>query len=78
MSLFYAKEASACSLYQPKIAQSMIAQLIRGMAFLHSENIIHSELYGEFGKPYSEAVVRRDIWMVGLVFAAMGLHWAKK
>lgn len=41
MSLFDAKEASTFRLFQPKVAQSIIAQLIRGVAFLHSEGIVH-------------------------------------
>lgn len=41
MSLFDAKEASLSGLFQPKVAQSIIAQLIRGVAFLHSNDIVH-------------------------------------
>lgn len=41
MSLFDAKEASTFGLFRPKVAQSIIAQLIRGVAFLHHENIVH-------------------------------------
>lgn len=41
MSLFEAKEASIFGLFRPNIAQSIIAQLIRGVAFLHGENIVH-------------------------------------
>jgi hypothetical protein len=41
MSLFDAREASIFGLFRPKVAQSIIAQLIRGVAFLHSENIVH-------------------------------------
>lgn len=41
MSLFDAKEASSFGLFRPKVAQSIIAQLIRGVAFLHSEDIVH-------------------------------------
>ncbi|KAJ5934433.1 hypothetical protein N7466_003980 [Penicillium verhagenii] len=42
MSLFDAKEASTFGLFRPKVAQSIIAQLIRGVAFLHNEHIVHS------------------------------------
>lgn len=41
MSLLDAKEASIFGLFQPKVAQSVIAQLIRGVAFLHSEGVVH-------------------------------------
>lgn len=41
MSLLDAKEASSFGLFRPKVAQSIIAQLIRGVAFLHSEDIVH-------------------------------------
>ncbi|KAJ5146536.1 CMGC/SRPK protein kinase [Penicillium bovifimosum] len=41
MSLSDAKEASTCCLFPPKVAQSIIAQLIRGVAFLHSNDIVH-------------------------------------
>lgn len=41
MSLFDAKETSSFGLFRPKVAQSIIAQLIRGVAFLHSEDIVH-------------------------------------
>ena len=41
MSLFDAREASTFGLFQPKVAQSIIAQLIRGLAFLHSNDIVH-------------------------------------
>jgi serine/threonine protein kinase len=41
MSLFDAKEASTFGLFRPKVAQSIVAQLIRGVAFLHHENIVH-------------------------------------
>lgn len=41
MSLFDAKEASTCKLFRPNVAKSIIAQLIRGVAFLHHENIVH-------------------------------------
>ncbi|GLA30228.1 hypothetical protein AnigIFM63326_008429 [Aspergillus niger] len=43
MSLFDAKESSEIGLFQPKIAQLIIAQFIRGVAFLHNihlENIL--------------------------------------
>ncbi|KAJ5642290.1 hypothetical protein N7490_006290 [Penicillium lividum] len=45
MSLFDAKEASSFGLFRPKVAQSIIAQLIRGVAFLHSEDIVHGDLH---------------------------------
>lgn len=38
MNLFDAREASTFGLFRPKVAQS---QLIRGVAFLHSEDIVH-------------------------------------
>jgi hypothetical protein len=41
MSLVDAREASTIGLFRPKVAQSIIAQLIRGVAFLHSQNIVH-------------------------------------
>ena len=41
MSLLDAKEASIFRLFQPKVARSIIAQLIRGVAFLHSEHVVH-------------------------------------
>lgn len=41
MSLFDAKEASTFGLFRPRVAQSIIAQLIRGVAFLHEENVVH-------------------------------------
>jgi serine/threonine protein kinase len=41
MSLFDAKEASVFGLFQPKFAQSIIAQFIHGVALFHSENIVH-------------------------------------
>lgn len=41
MSLFDAKEASIFGLFQPTVAQSIIAQLIHGVAFLHSQDIVH-------------------------------------
>ncbi|GIK05836.1 hypothetical protein Aspvir_009950 [Aspergillus viridinutans] len=45
MSLFDAKEASTFGLFRPKVAQSIVAQLIRGVAFLHHENIVHGDLH---------------------------------
>ncbi|KAJ5186385.1 hypothetical protein N7449_011149 [Penicillium cf. viridicatum] len=45
MSLFDAREASTFGLFQPKVAQSIIAQLIRGVAFLHSNDIVHGDLH---------------------------------
>ncbi|KAJ5580245.1 uncharacterized protein N7459_006230 [Penicillium hispanicum] len=41
MSLFDSKEASISGLLQPTVAQSIVAQLIHGVAFLHSQNIVH-------------------------------------
>lgn len=41
MSLFDAKEASTFGLFRAKVARSIIAQLIHGVAFLHSERIVH-------------------------------------
>ncbi|KAJ5223964.1 hypothetical protein N7468_008506 [Penicillium chermesinum] len=41
MSLFDAKEASTFGLFRPNVARSIIAQLIRGVVFLHSRDIIH-------------------------------------
>lgn len=41
MSLLDAKEASVFGLFQPGIARSIIAQLICGVAFLHSRDIVH-------------------------------------
>lgn len=41
MSLVDAREASTVGLFRPKVAQSIIAQLIRGVGFLHSQNIVH-------------------------------------
>ncbi|RJE23451.1 Protein kinase domain protein [Aspergillus sclerotialis] len=71
MSLFDAREASTIGLFRPKVARSIIAQLIRGVAFLQSRYYIHlgnilvqfpttSELYERFGEPQSEAVVHLD------------------
>ncbi|GKZ37239.1 hypothetical protein AbraIFM66950_008696 [Aspergillus brasiliensis] len=45
MSLFEAKESSSIGLFQPKVAQSIIAQLIRGVAFLHSQKIVHGGMW---------------------------------
>ncbi|OJJ43519.1 hypothetical protein ASPZODRAFT_154415 [Penicilliopsis zonata CBS 506.65] len=45
MSLFDAKEASTYGLFQLNVARSIVAQLIRGVAFLHSQNIIHGDLH---------------------------------
>ncbi|OKL61221.1 hypothetical protein UA08_03388 [Talaromyces atroroseus] len=45
MSLYDAKEASTFCLFRPKVARSIIAQLIRGVAFLRSEGIIHGDLH---------------------------------
>ncbi|KAJ5084580.1 hypothetical protein NUU61_009159 [Penicillium alfredii] len=45
MSLLDAKEASVFGLFQPKVAQSVIAQLIRGVAFLHSKGVVHGDLH---------------------------------
>ena len=41
MSLFDAKKASTFGLFRPKVTQSIIAQLIREVAFLHSEDVVH-------------------------------------
>jgi serine/threonine-protein kinase SRPK3 len=41
MSLFDSREASTFGLFRPQVAQSIIAQLIRGVAFLHGEDIVH-------------------------------------
>lgn len=41
MSLFDAREASTFGLFRPNVARSIIAQLIRGVAFLHSQDIVH-------------------------------------
>lgn len=45
MSLFDAREASTFGLFRPKVAQSIIAQLIRGVAFLHAEHIVHGGMW---------------------------------
>ncbi|CAG7920754.1 unnamed protein product [Penicillium olsonii] len=41
MGLTDGKEASDSGLFQPRVAQSIITQLIRGITFLHSNEIIH-------------------------------------
>lgn len=41
MSLFDAKEASTFGLFRPKVAQSIMAQLIQGVGFLHSEHVVY-------------------------------------
>ncbi|GKZ26364.1 hypothetical protein AbraCBS73388_002448, partial [Aspergillus brasiliensis] len=41
MSLFDAREASTFGRFRPNVARSIIAQLIRGIAFLHSQDIVH-------------------------------------
>lgn len=41
MSLLDAREASTSGLFRPNVARSIIAQLIRGVAFLHSQDIVH-------------------------------------
>ncbi|RAH82855.1 kinase-like protein [Aspergillus japonicus CBS 114.51] len=41
MSVFDAKEVSTFGLFRPRVAQSMIAQLIRGVSFLHSLGVVH-------------------------------------
>lgn len=41
MSLLDAREASAFGLFRPNVAKSIIAQLIRGVACLHGEDILH-------------------------------------
>lgn len=41
MSLFDAREASTVGLFRPNVARSIIAQLIRGVAFLHGQDIVH-------------------------------------
>ncbi|KAI2814035.1 hypothetical protein CBS115989_8916 [Aspergillus niger] len=47
MSLFDAKESSEIGLFQPKVAQLIIAQFICGVAFLHSKNIVHGDIHLE-------------------------------
>lgn len=41
MSLLAARDDSIFHLFPPKVAHSIIAQLIRGVAFLHSNDIVH-------------------------------------
>lgn len=41
MSLFDAKEASTFGLFHLDVARSIVARLIRGVAFLHSRDIVH-------------------------------------
>ncbi|PWY78238.1 kinase-like protein [Aspergillus heteromorphus CBS 117.55] len=45
MSLFDAKEASKFGIFQPKVAQSIIAQLIRGVSVFHTQSIVHGDLH---------------------------------
>ncbi|PYH79545.1 kinase domain-containing protein [Aspergillus uvarum CBS 121591] len=45
MGLFDAKEASTFGLFRPRVAQAMIAQLIRGVSFLHSLGFVHGDLH---------------------------------
>ncbi|RAL01381.1 kinase domain-containing protein, partial [Aspergillus ibericus CBS 121593] len=45
ISLFDAKESSRLGLFQPKVAQSIVAQLIRGVAFLHSQDTVHGDIH---------------------------------
>ncbi|RAH72029.1 kinase-like protein [Aspergillus aculeatinus CBS 121060] len=45
MSLFDAKEASVSGVFRPRVAQSMVAQLIRGVAFLHGLGFVHGDLH---------------------------------
>ncbi|GKZ81564.1 hypothetical protein AnigIFM56816_006085 [Aspergillus niger] len=45
MNLFDAKEASTFGLFRLNVARSIIAQLIRGVAFLHSQDIVHGDLH---------------------------------
>ncbi|PLB45709.1 hypothetical protein P170DRAFT_512354 [Aspergillus steynii IBT 23096] len=63
MSLFDAKEASIFGLFQPKVAQSIIAQLIRNILVQFPRSVDRfstPELYERFGEPEPEAVVRLD------------------
>lgn len=41
MSLFNSTEASTSGLFRPRVAQSIIAQLIRGVAHIHSKDNVH-------------------------------------
>ncbi|PYI31052.1 kinase-like protein, partial [Aspergillus indologenus CBS 114.80] len=45
MSLFDAKEASTFGLFRPRVAQSIIAQLLRGVSFLHGLGVVHGDLH---------------------------------
>ncbi|KAL3460758.1 kinase-like protein [Aspergillus heterothallicus] len=57
MSLFDAKEASSLGLFRPNVARSIIAQLIRGIAFLHSQDIVHGDLHlGNILVQFSKAI----------------------
>ncbi|KZF20039.1 CMGC/SRPK protein kinase [Xylona heveae TC161] len=59
MSLFDAREASTLGLFRPNVAQSIVAQLIHGVAFLHSENIVHGDIHlGNILIQFPEAIDR--------------------
>ncbi|RAK83692.1 kinase-like protein [Aspergillus costaricaensis CBS 115574] len=45
MSLFDGKEASNFGLFHLDVARSIVARLIRGVAFLHSQDIVHGDLH---------------------------------
>ncbi|KAL4919702.1 kinase-like domain-containing protein [Aspergillus aurantiobrunneus] len=45
VSLAISKEDWVYGLFQPQVARSIAAQLIRGIAFLHGEGIVHGDLY---------------------------------
>ncbi|OJZ81888.1 hypothetical protein ASPFODRAFT_222407 [Aspergillus luchuensis CBS 106.47] len=45
MSLFDAKEASTFGLFHLDVARSITARLIRGVAFLHGQDIVHGDLH---------------------------------
>lgn len=45
MSLFDAREASTSGLFQLEVARSIIAQLIHGVAFLHTRDIVHGGMW---------------------------------
>lgn len=45
MSINNAKDASFCRLFQPSVARAIIAQLIHGVAYLHSLGIVHGDLH---------------------------------